>query len=52
MKFMESPGEAAPKPKEESWADTPSDVVHLTDSTFDRFVQVTGVTLQDCRGCW
>ncbi|XP_043224621.1 protein disulfide-isomerase A5-like [Amphibalanus amphitrite] len=39
MKFMDSPGQAAPKPKEEVWADTPSDVVHLTDNNFDDFVK-------------
>ena len=38
---MDSPGQAAPKPKEEVWADTPSEVVHLTDTTFDDFVKVT-----------
>ena len=41
MKFMESPGQAAPKPKDEVWADNPSDVVHLTDANFDDFVRVT-----------
>ncbi|XP_037092879.1 protein disulfide-isomerase A5-like [Pollicipes pollicipes] len=39
VKFMESPGQAAPKPKEEAWADTPSDVVHLTDATFDEYLK-------------
>ena len=42
LKFMDSPGQAAPKPKEEVWADTPSDVVHLTDANFDDFVKVSG----------
>ncbi|XP_023325871.1 protein disulfide-isomerase A5 isoform X1 [Eurytemora carolleeae] len=39
IKFLEDPT-AAPvaKPKETSWADEPSEVVHLTDATFDEFL--------------
>ena len=33
-----SPGPSTPPPKEEIWSDTPSEVVHLTDSTFDDFL--------------
>ena len=33
-----SPAPATPPPKEEEWSDVPSDVVHLSDSTFDDFV--------------
>ena len=32
-----SPAPVTPPPKEEEWSDVPSDVVHLTDSTFDDF---------------
>lgn len=39
--FMKNPGKAPEKPKEEVWADTPSDVIHLTDATFHEFVKVT-----------
>jgi len=39
VQFMESPGPVKPKPKEEAWSDTPSDVVHLTDDTCDEFLQ-------------
>ena len=36
---MESPSEKAPeKVVEPSWKDEPSEVVHLTDSTFDSFL--------------
>jgi len=39
LKFLANPqAEAAEKPKDEAWADTPSEVVHLTDSTFDEFM--------------
>ena len=39
IKFLEDPT-AAPvtKPKETSWAEEPSDVIHLTDSSFDEFL--------------
>ena len=40
MAFMKNPGKAPEKPKEEVWADTPSDVIHLTDATFHEFVKV------------
>lgn len=38
--FMKNPGKAPEKPKDENWADTPSDVAHLTDATFHEFVKV------------
>lgn len=40
VSFMKNPGKAPEKPKEEVWADTPSDVTHLTDATFHEFVKV------------
>ena len=33
-----SPAPSTPPPKEEEWSDTPSEVVHLTDSNFDDFI--------------
>lgn len=35
-----SPTDEVPKSEddEEEWKDTPSDVVHLTDSTFDEYI--------------
>ena len=37
--FMENPSDKAPeKGVEPSWKDEPSEVVHLTDSTFDDFL--------------
>lgn len=33
-----SPGPSTPPPKEDEWSDIPSEVVHLTDSTFDDFM--------------
>ena len=39
MKFLENPQpEAAAKPVDKAWSDEPSDVVHLTDSSFDSFM--------------
>ncbi|KAK8753003.1 hypothetical protein OTU49_001936, partial [Cherax quadricarinatus] len=37
--FMRNPGKAPEKPKEEVWSDTPSDVAHLTDTTFHEFIK-------------
>ncbi|CAN7982492.1 unnamed protein product, partial [Ixodes hexagonus] len=37
--FMKNPEKKAAKPKEEAWSDTPSDVVHLTEATFDSVLQ-------------
>lgn len=42
---MKNPGKAPEKPKEENWAETPSDVAHLTDATFHEFVKVRPI---DC----
>ncbi|XP_064481351.1 protein disulfide-isomerase A5-like [Ornithodoros turicata] len=40
IEFMKNPGRQTGKPKEdEAWADTSSDVVHLTDSTFTSFLE-------------
>ena len=39
VEFMENPSETAPeKVVEPSWKDEPSEVVHLTDSSFDGFL--------------
>lgn len=38
--FMKNPGKTPEKPKDEIWAETPSDVVHLTDTTFHEFIKV------------
>ena len=35
---LSSPAPSTLPPKEEEWNDVPSDVVHLTDSTFDDFI--------------
>lgn len=40
VSFMKEPGPAQEKPKEDLWSDVPSDVVHLTDSTFHTFLKV------------
>ena len=37
---MRDPRPPPPKEPEPEWSDTPSDVIHLTDSTFDPFIQV------------
>ena len=37
---MLNPGKAPEKPKEEVWADTMSDVRHLTDTSFHEFIKV------------
>lgn len=37
--FMRNPGQAPEKPKEEAWADTASDVHHLTDGNFHEFIK-------------
>lgn len=58
--FMKNPGKAPEKPKEEVWADTPSDVIHLTDTTFHEFVKVflhswfghVLVVIVSLCGCW
>ncbi|KAL7638944.1 UNVERIFIED_CONTAM: hypothetical protein RMT77_010478 [Armadillidium vulgare] len=39
VSFMKEPGPAQEKPKEDLWSDVPSDVVHLTDSTFHTFLK-------------
>ncbi|CAL4162068.1 unnamed protein product, partial [Meganyctiphanes norvegica] len=39
VSFMRNPGQAPEKPKEEAWADTPSDVNHLTDGNFHEFIK-------------
>lgn len=40
VKFMKNPAKQPSKPKtEEAWADTESDVVHLTDANFAAFLQ-------------
>lgn len=39
VSFMRNPTKQPEKPKEPEWADTPSDVVHLTDATFISEVQ-------------
>jgi len=39
-KFLDAPSAQPPeKPKEVSWQDEPSEVHHLTDDTFDKFMQ-------------
>ncbi|CAH3172769.1 unnamed protein product [Porites evermanni] len=38
VEWMRNPAPATAPPKEEEWSDVPSDVVHLSDSTFDDFV--------------
>uniref|UniRef100_V5GM30 Putative thioredoxin/protein disulfide isomerase n=2 Tax=Ixodes ricinus TaxID=34613 RepID=V5GM30_IXORI len=43
--FMKNPEKKATKPKEEAWSDTPSDVVHLTEATFDDALQSTASLL-------
>ena len=44
--FMESPSDKAPeKVVEPSWKDEPSEVVHLTDSTFDDFLSAESSVL-------
>lgn len=39
VSFMRNPGQAPEKPKEDAWADTPSDVHHLTDGNFHEFIK-------------
>lgn len=39
VSFMRNPTEPTEKPKEAEWADTPSDVVHLTTATFDDYMK-------------
>ncbi|XP_065181159.1 protein disulfide-isomerase A5-like [Sycon ciliatum] len=43
--FMEDPKEQEEPPPEPQWKDTPSNVVHLTDSTFDEYLSSHPSTL-------
>lgn len=38
VEWIRNPAPSTPPPKEEEWSDVPSDVVHLTDSTFNDFI--------------
>lgn len=35
MNFVNNDGKSPPKPKEPEWSDIPTDVVHLTEESFD-----------------
>ena len=49
-KFLADPKpEAEEKPKETAWADEPSEVVHLTDDTFDRYVDKFMPVIYQCQ---
>nr|XP_037278569.1 LOW QUALITY PROTEIN: protein disulfide-isomerase A5-like [Rhipicephalus microplus] len=39
VKFMKNPQQQPKKPKEQAWSDEPSDVVHLTEETFQPTLQ-------------
>ena len=52
MKDPQPPPEKGPEPEEEKWSDQPSNVIHLTDETFDGFISTNPSVLVMFHAPW